>query len=75
MLSSGDASAANCVVNTLDYITLLVGGGGDANLNTLIPAYTTYDAVALEFTVTALKDGLLVFKYAFGRYKLLGSAI
>ncbi|GIL78920.1 hypothetical protein Vretimale_224 [Volvox reticuliferus] len=66
VLSSGDASAGNCAVNTLDYFTLMVGGGGDANLNALIPAYTTYDAVALEFVVTALKDGLLVFKYAFG---------
>ncbi|GFR45474.1 hypothetical protein Agub_g6875 [Astrephomene gubernaculifera] len=66
VMSSGDASAGNCVSNTLDYYTMLIGGGGDANLNSLIPAYTTYDAVALEFTVTALKDGLLVFKYAFG---------
>ncbi|EFJ53032.1 hypothetical protein VOLCADRAFT_85888 [Volvox carteri f. nagariensis] len=66
VLSSGDATAGNCAVNTLDYYTGLVGGGGDANLNALIPAYTTYDAVALEFTVTALADGLLVFKYAFG---------
>ncbi|GIL78854.1 hypothetical protein Vretifemale_8255 [Volvox reticuliferus] len=66
VLSSGDAAAGNCAVNTLDYYTGVGGGGGDANLNALIPAYTTYDAVALEFTVTALADGLLVFKYAFG---------
>ncbi|GIL45219.1 hypothetical protein Vafri_2479 [Volvox africanus] len=66
VLSSGDAAAGNCAANTLDYYTGVGGGGGDTNLNALIPAYTTYDAVALEFTVTALADGLLVFKYAFG---------
>ncbi|KXZ48545.1 hypothetical protein GPECTOR_27g716 [Gonium pectorale] len=66
VLSSGDASAGNCGANTLDYYTLSVGGGGDADLNQLIPFYTTYDAAVLEFDVTAHKDGLLVFKYAFG---------
>ncbi|KAG2427546.1 hypothetical protein HXX76_012200 [Chlamydomonas incerta] len=66
VLSSGDAPAGNCAANTLDYYTSLVGGGGDANLDALIPNYSTYDAVALEFDVTPSKDGYLVFQYRFG---------
>ncbi|KAG2496777.1 hypothetical protein HYH03_005185 [Edaphochlamys debaryana] len=66
VLSSGIAATGNCNSNTLDYYTGLIGGGGDANLDALVPAYTTYDAVALEFEVTAERDGMLVFQYAFG---------
>ncbi|KAG2427547.1 hypothetical protein HXX76_012201 [Chlamydomonas incerta] len=66
VISSGDAAAGNCGANSLDYYTDLVGGGSDANLDALIPNYSTYDAVALEFDVTPSKDGYLVFQYRFG---------
>jgi hypothetical protein len=36
-----------------------------ADLDALIPGYTTYDAVSLEFSVTPAKSGELVFSYIF----------
>jgi hypothetical protein len=66
VLTSGDSSVANCEINNNDAHTGWIGNAGDPDLDLLIPGFTTYDAVSLEFDVTPLKDGYLVFRYVFG---------
>ena len=65
VLSSGDAAQVQNVWNDNDAFTADNTLTGDADLDTLIPGYTTYDAVVLEFDVTPAKDGDLVFQYVF----------
>lgn len=50
--------------NKADGITANLGLGGDTNLNALIPGYTTYDAVILEFDFVPTSD-VLTFDYVF----------
>lgn len=63
LLTSGTAAGA-VGPNTVDGYTGIVGTGGDANLNSLIPGYTTYDATILEFDFTTA-GGDLFFNYVF----------
>jgi hypothetical protein len=64
ILSSGHV---NNVVgpNTQDGITAVNNTPGDANLNSLIPGYTTYDATVLEFDFTVPAYTGLTFQYVF----------
>ena len=72
VLTSGYASHLNGTSNTSDGITGANGVAGDADLNGLIPGYTTYDATVLEFdfAIGALTPGALTggayFQYVFG---------
>jgi len=50
--------------NLNDGITANLGLGGDTDLNALIPGYTTYDAVILEFDFVPTSD-VLTFDYVF----------
>jgi len=50
--------------NNSDGTTTDQGLGGDADLNQLIPGYTTYDATYLKFDFQS-PSGALYFKYAF----------
>jgi chitodextrinase len=51
--------------NVSDSITLDNGGNGDANLDALIPGYTTYDATMLEFDFVPTNN-VISFQYVFG---------
>jgi len=64
ILSSGHV---NNVVgpNTQDGITAVNNTPGDANLNSLIPGYITYDATVLEFDFTVPEYTGLTFQYVF----------
>ena len=65
VLTSGYASYLNGTSNTSDAISYGNGLGGDANLDTLIPGYDTYDATVLEFDFVS--DGTAAyFSYVFG---------
>jgi hypothetical protein len=64
LLSSGDAHLA-VGPNTSDGAGLANGNPGDADLNTLVPGYTTYDAAVLEFDFVSA-GGNVFFNYAFG---------
>lgn len=64
ILSSGDI--ANVVgPNTGDNTTTDNGMPGDADLDSLIPGYTTYDAAVLEFDFVPSSD-VVTFEYVFG---------
>lgn len=65
-MGSGDVSEVQRVINDADSFTADNQLPGDADLDSLIPGYTTYDAVVLEFDVTPGKSGELVFQYTFG---------
>jgi hypothetical protein len=65
VLSSGSGSEGNCKVNDADSFTVAMGSAGDADLNTLIPGYTTRDASVLEFDFVSAIDGQLTFDYLF----------
>ncbi len=70
VLSSGDINYLENSSNTSDNITKNWNALGDSDLNALIPGYTTYDAIALEFDFVAEGNpGDTVtcsFKYVFG---------
>jgi hypothetical protein len=68
VLSSGNAGFLANGANTTDGITLNTGGGGDANLQALIPSFTLFDAAALDFDFVAAGAGLTTvsFWYVFG---------
>lgn len=68
VLSSGAATALNNSTNTQPGITLNTGLLGDANLNSLIPGYSTFDAATLEFDFVAAGTGTVTgsFWYVFG---------
>ena len=64
ILSSGDV--ANVVgPNTYDGTTTDNGMPGDADLDLLIPGYTTYDATVLEFDFVPTSS-VVTFEYVFG---------
>lgn len=63
VLTSGSAQAA-VGPNTSDSYSYSLGLGGDANLNSLIPGYSTYDATVLEFDFIT-SGGNLFFNYVF----------
>jgi hypothetical protein len=63
VLSSGDIRYVKGP-NEADGITLNTGLPGDADLNALIPGYTTYDATILEFDFVPTSD-VLQFNYVF----------
>lgn len=65
ILGSGDVAEAQRVINDNDAFTADNGLPGDADLDSLIPGYTTYDAAVLEFDVTPVTNGDLVFQYVF----------
>ncbi|KAG2432640.1 hypothetical protein HXX76_008980 [Chlamydomonas incerta] len=66
VLSSGAAPAAACNYNSLGSYSLAAGGGGDPDLDALVPGQMSYDAAVLEFDVTPRKSGLLTLRYVFG---------
>ena len=63
ILTSGLATGAEGPNNSDSY-TLSLGLGGDAQLEGLIPGFTTYDATVLEFDFTS-SGGDLFFNYVF----------
>lgn len=63
ILTSGSAASA-VGPNVNDATTTINSLGGDADLNGLIPGYTTYDATLLEFDFTTT-GGDLYFNYVF----------
>ncbi len=65
MLTSGYAPEANCILNDASSYSYSLKIPGDADLNHLIPGYTTFDATKLEFDVVAEIDGHLTFSYVF----------
>ena len=65
VLTSGWASNLNGTSNTSDYKTGANDQPGDADLNTLITGYTTYDATVLSFDFVSAGDSVY-FNYAFG---------
>ena len=64
ILSSGDIASV-VGPNTADGTTTNNGMPGDADLNTLIPGYTTNDAAVLEFDFVSSSD-VVTFEYVFG---------
>ena len=70
VLSSGDINYLESSTNTSDNITKDWGAVGDPDLDALIPGYTTYDAIALEFDFVAEGNPgepvTCSFKYVFG---------
>ncbi len=68
VLSSGSAATLNGTSNTVTNSTLAVNGAGDANLNSLIPGFSTFDAATLEFDFIAAGTGTVTasFWYVFG---------
>ncbi|MCJ7604124.1 MAG: PEP-CTERM sorting domain-containing protein [Desulfobulbaceae bacterium] len=65
VLTSGYASNLNGTSNTSDGITGINSQPGDAQLNSLIPGYTTHDATVLSFDFVSAGDKVY-FNYAFG---------
>lgn len=65
VLTSGYAANLNGTTNTDDFITGSNGLPGDADLATLIPGYTTYDATVLAFDFVSSGDAAY-FNYVFG---------
>jgi hypothetical protein len=64
ILSSGNVS--NVIgPNTSDAITADNALPGDADLNTLIPGYTTYDGTILEFDFIPQSKDVISFQYVF----------
>lgn len=65
ILSSGDINTLNGP-NVGDATSTDNMAPGDADLESLIPGYTTYDAVILEFDFTCNSTQNVVFQYVFG---------
>lgn len=65
ILSSGDIGTL-VGPNTGDATSTISGTPGDPDLDALIPGYTTYDAVILEFDFTCNTAQQVVFQYVFG---------
>jgi len=65
VLTSGLASNVDNLNNS-DGITGVTGTGGDSDLQSLIPGYTIYDAIVLEFDFQLDEPGDLAFNYHFG---------
>ncbi len=65
VLTSGFASNLQGSVNNSDGITGVNSYAGDADLNGLIPGYTTHDATILEFDFTSIGEEAY-FNYVFG---------
>lgn len=64
ILSSGDISFV-AGPNTQDDISGVNAGVGDPDLGALIPGYTTYDAVVLEFDFQCTGTQIIQFQYVF----------
>lgn len=64
LLTSGKATGAEGPNNATNY-TVNNGLGGDAQLNSLIPGYSTHDATSLNLNFTT-SGGDLYFNYVFG---------
>jgi len=66
VLTSGFASNIG-PVNTSDGITGVLGTGGtDTDLQSLVPGYSVYDQIILEFDFVLDENGDLAFNYQFG---------
>lgn len=65
ILSSGDIGTLSGP-NTGDATSTISATPGDPDLDALIPGYTTYDAVILEFDFTCPTAQDVVFQYVFG---------
>jgi hypothetical protein len=65
ILSSGDIGTL-AGPNTGDATSTINSTPGDPDLDALIPGYTTYDAVVLEFDFTCPTPQDVVFQYVFG---------
>ena len=65
ILSSGDIGTL-AGPNTGDATSTISATPGDPDLDALIPGYTTYDAVVLEFDFTCPTPQDVVFQYVFG---------
>ncbi|OQY04970.1 MAG: PEP-CTERM sorting domain-containing protein [Desulfobacteraceae bacterium 4572_123] len=65
VLTSGSASNLDGTSNTSNSISSNNHLGGDSNLNTLIPGYSTYDATVLSFDFVSQGDAAY-FNYSFG---------
>ena len=65
VLSTGDITTL-VGLNLLDYTSTDNGLGGDAQLDSLIPGYTTFDAAVLEFDFTCSQPTVVSFQYVFG---------
>ncbi len=66
VLTSGFVSNLNGTSNTSSGITGVNSQPGDANLNALIPGYTTHDAAVLQFDFKPLTASTIFFQYVFG---------
>ena len=66
ILTSGKASNFNGTTNTSDGITGSNYLAGDADLNSLIPGYSTNDATVLEFDFVVENATSAYFSYVFG---------
>jgi len=64
VLTAGFASNVG-PANTNDGITGDLGMGSDSDLASLVPGYTVYDAIVLEFDFVLDDDGDLAFNYQF----------
>jgi hypothetical protein len=64
MLSSGSIAFVPGP-NTQDSVSGVNTGTGDADLNGLIPLYTTFDACVLEFDFTCTGTQIIQFQYVF----------
>lgn len=65
VLTSGSVANINGTSNTSDAKTTANNLAGNAQLNSLIPGYTTYDATVLSFDFTSIGDSAY-FNYVFG---------
>jgi hypothetical protein len=68
VLSSGNAGSLGNASNTADDLSLNTNGGGDADLQPLLPALDLFDAAALDFDFVAAGTGVATvsFWYVFG---------
>lgn len=64
ILSSGDIANVEGP-NTVDSVTANLGTPGDADLNSLIPGFTTFDATILEFDFDCGEVPVFSFDYVF----------
>lgn len=64
VLSTGDITSL-VGPNLLDFTTTDNGLPGDAQLDSLIPGYTTYDATVLEFDFACAEPTVISFQYVF----------
>lgn len=66
VLTSGWATNLNGTANTSDAITGDNSQSGDAQLDTLIPGYQTYDATILDFNFSLATGDTAYFNFVFG---------